>query len=151
MLRDKLSDAQKDAMRSKDRKRLSTIRLILAAIKEHDIAMRGKPESDKDDDVLIMEILSKMVKQRNESADVYEKGGREELAAQERLEITIIEEFLPQQLTEEEIGSAVADVIESLGAEGLKDIGRCMAALKERYAGRMDFSKASKMVKDRLS
>ncbi len=149
-LRQELQDALKAAMREKDRRRVSTLRLILAAIKDRDIARRTEGD-ERDDDTVIREILAKMIRQREESVRAYEEGGRVELADQEREEIAIIRSFLPPQMTEEEVRRAVDAVIEEVGAESLKDIGRCMAALKERYAGRMDFGLASRLVKERLA
>ena len=151
MLRDDLTAAMKDAMRAKDQRRLSTVRLILAAIKEADINNRTKDEADKDDDAMVLGILSKMVKQRTDSIRAYEEAGRCELAEQEREEIDIIQDFLPRQMSEDEIKAACSAVVAELGAEGLKDIGRCMGALKAKYAGEMDFSKASVMIKGLLS
>lgn len=150
MLRDKFNTAMKEAMRSKDRRRLATIRLIMAAVKDRDISVRT--ESDcKVGDPEILEILSKMVKQRNDSIKAYEDAGRTELAKQEADEIAIIQEFLPRQLDDGEIETAVKGVIEQTSASGLKDIGRIMATLKGEYSGQMDFAKASAMAKDILS
>lgn len=149
MLRDTLKTAMKDAMKAKDSHRLSTIRLILAAVKEQDIANRTA-DSDGDDDQLVTGILAKMVKQRRDSIKMYEEAGRCELAEQERDEIGIIEAFLPRQMSESEIEVAVKGAVEELGAEGLKDMGRVMAAIKEKYAGQMDFAKASGIVKSSL-
>ncbi len=151
MLRDDLSQSMKDAMRAKDKRKLSTVRLILAAIKEKDIAARGEDASDRDDDAVVVDILSKMVKQRKDSIKAYEEAGRCELAEQERDEITIIQEFLPKQMSDDEVKAACEAVVADLGAEGLKDIGRCMAAMKEKYAGQMDFAKASVTIKGLLS
>ncbi|WND01731.1 GatB/YqeY domain-containing protein [Temperatibacter marinus] len=151
MLRDTLSAAMKDAMRNKEKKRLTTIRLINAAIKEFDIDNRTKEDEVKDEDAAIIDILSKMVKQRKDSIKAYEEAGRCELAEQEKDEIKIIEDFLPRQLNEEEIEAAAKAIVTDLGAEGLKDIGRCMAALKDKHAGSMDFAKASGIVKGLLS
>ncbi len=150
MLRQRLSEALKAAMKGQDRRAVSTLRLILAALKDRDIAARGKGVEDgiSDDDILAM--LQTMVKQRRESIEHYEHGGRLELAEQEREEIRIIEDFLPHQMTEEEIAAAVASVIEETAAAGLKDMGKAMAALKARYAGQMDFGKASAVAKARL-
>ncbi len=150
MLRQRLSEALKAAMKGQDRRAVSTLRLILAALKDRDIAARGKGVEDgiSDDDILAM--LQTMVKQRRESIEHYEQGGRLELAEQEREEIRIIEDFLPHQMTEEEIAAAVASVIEETAAAGLKDVGKAMAALKARYAGQMDFGKASAVAKARL-
>ena len=151
MLRDELTKSMKDAMRAKEARKLSTVRLILAAIKEKDIEMRGVDASDKDDDAIITDILSKMVKQRRDSIKAYEEGGRCELAEREKEEISIIEEFLPKQMSDDEIKAAAEAVVAELGAEGLKDIGRCMGSLKEKYAGQMDFAKASTTIKGMLS
>lgn len=149
-LRDQLATALKGAMRARDQRRVSTLRLILAAIKDRDISMRTDAD-ERDDDVIITEILAKMVKQRRESMAAYEEGGRLELAEQEREELGIIEEFLPQQLGTDEAEEACRNAIAETGAESLKDIGRVMAVLKERYAGRMDFAAASREVKRILS
>lgn len=151
MLRDNLTAAMKDAMRAKEKRKLTTVRLILAAIKEKDIEMRGQDAGDRDDDAVITDILSKMVKQRNDSIKAYEEAGRCELAEREREEIAIIQEFLPKQMDEAEIKAAAEAVVSELGAEGLKDIGRCMGALKSKYAGQMDFAKASVTIKGMLS
>lgn len=149
MMRDKLSEALKDAMKAKDTRRLSTVRLIQTAIKDRDIANRGlgkDPVSDDD----ILQILQKMVKQREESAKIYEDAGRAELAAQEREEIAVIKSFMPEQLSEEKVRELCQSVISETGAHGLRDMGKCMAALKEKYPGKMDFAKASGLVKDLL-
>lgn len=150
MLRDKFNSAMKEAMRSKDRRRLATIRLIMAAVKDRDISVRTESDS-KVGDPEIIEILSKMVKQRNDSIVAYDNAGRTELAQQERDEIKIIQEFLPRQFDESEIEAAVKGAIEQTSASGLKDIGRIMALLKSEYSGQMDFAKASAMAKDLLS
>lgn len=151
MLRDDLTASMKDAMRAKETRKLSTIRLILAAIKEKDIELRGEDTSGRDDDAMVTDILSKMVKQRKDSIKAYEEGGRCELAEQERDEITIIQEFLPKQMSDDEIKAACEAIVAELGAEGLKDIGRCMGALKAKYPGQMDFAKASVTIKGLLS
>ncbi len=148
-LREQLQDALKEAMREKDRRKVATLRLVLAAIKDRDIARRTEAD-ERDDDVIIREILARMIKQRQDSIAAYEEGGRLELAEQERAEIEIIRSFLPRQLDEDEIREAVETAIRETDAKGLKDIGRCMAWLKERYAGRMDFAQASRLVKERL-
>lgn len=150
MLRQQLNDALKTAMLAKDARTVSTVRLILAALKDRDIAARGRgvPDGISDDDILVM--LQSMVKQRRESISLYEQGGRLELAQQEADEIAIINRFMPQQLGEAEIAEAIRAVIGDLGAGGLKDMGKVMAALKERYAGQMDFAKASALVKAQL-
>lgn len=150
MLRQQLNDALKTAMLAKDARTVSTVRLILAALKDRDIAARGRgvPDGISEDEILVM--LQSMVKQRRESISLYEQGGRLELAQQEAEEIAIIERFMPQQLSEAEVTEAVRTVIGDLGAGGLKDMGKVMAALKERYAGQMDFAKASAVVKQQL-
>lgn len=151
MLRQRLNDALKTAMLAKDSRTVSTVRLILAALKDRDIAARGRgvPDGINDDEILVM--LQSMVKQRRESISLYEQGGRLELAQQEADEIAIIERFMPQQLSEAQVAEAVKAVIADLGAGGLKDMGKVMAALKERYAGQMDFAKASAVVKGQLA
>lgn len=151
MLRERLNEALKQAMRDKETRKVATLRLILAAIKDRDIALRGEEASESDDDALIAQILSKMVKQRNDSIEAYEEAGRCELAEQEREEIKIIQSFLPEPMDDDEIQEACDKVIAEVGAKGLKDIGRCMGELKKRYAGRMDFAKASAIIKDALS
>lgn len=149
-MRDKLNAALKQATLAQDKRRMATLRLINAAIKDRDIAARsGGREGVSDDEIL--EILAKMIKQRKESAQTYEEAGRLDLAQQEREETEIIASFLPRQLDEEEMASACREVVEDVGAESLKDVGKCMGALKERYAGRMDFGKASTLVKKILS
>jgi uncharacterized protein YqeY len=148
-MRDKIAEAMKSALKSQDVRRLSTLRLIQAAIKDRDIANRGAgkdPVSDQE----ILEILAKMVRQRQESARAFEEGNRIELAEQERKEIEIIGEFLPQQLCEEDVRRICARVIDEAGADGLRDMGKCMNLLKQKYAGRMDFGKASGIVKTLL-
>ncbi len=151
MLRSRLNDALKVAMKSKDRRRVSTLRLILAALKDRDIAARGKGNPDGVSDEEILQMLSTMVRQRRESIEQYEKGGRVDLVEQEREEITIIEEYLPRQLGEDEIREASREVIAEIGATGIKDMGRVMAALKQKYAGQMDMGRASAIVKELLS
>jgi hypothetical protein len=150
MLRQRLNDALKAAMLGRDARTVSTVRLILAALKDRDIAARPRGVSDGVPEDEILQMLQSMVKQRRESIALYEQGGRLELAQQEAEEITIIERFLPTQLSEAEVAEAVGGVIASIGAQGLKDMGRVMAALKEQYAGRMDFTKASAVVKQKL-
>ena len=149
MLRDDINNALKEAMKAKNERAVSTLRLVNSALKNADIEARGagKPALG---DAEILPVLQKMIKQRQESQELYEKGGRPELAAQEREEIAIIQEFLPQQLGEAELQSVVAEAIRETGAAGLRDMGKCMAALKARYAGRVDFGKASRIVKDQL-
>ena len=149
-LRTRIQTATKDAMRAKDQLRLSTLRLIGAAIKDREIAIRGEPGQAELGDDDIIALLSKMVKQRQESARAYEEGGRLELAERERDEIEIIQEFLPRQLDQTEIASAIDSVIADLGASGVRDMGRVMGALRERHAGQMDFGAAGALVKSRL-
>ena len=150
-LRDRFSDTMKEAMRAKDVRRLSTVRLIMAAVKDRDIAGRsdGSREGVADDEIL--QVLTKMIKQREESATTYEGAGRPELAANERAEIAIIREFMPRALSDGETRDAVAAAIGEVGAASIKDMGKVMGALKQRYAGQMDFAKAGAMVKEQLS
>lgn len=149
-LRQRLRAALKEAMRSRDASRLSTLRLIDAAIKDRDIAARSEGNTEGISDVEILAVLGKMVKQRQESAKAYEEGGRVELADKERQEIDVIEEFLPRQLDEGEMEQAIEEAIREEKAESIRDMGRVMGALKARYAGQMDFAKASKLVKEKL-
>ena len=149
-LRDRINTALKEAMKAKEAERLSTLRLINAAIKDRDIAARGEGDDAGVDDATVLSILGKMVKQRQESARAYEEGGRLELAEKERAEIAIIEDFLPRQLDEDEARAAVDTAIAEVGAESIRDMGKVMAALKTRYTGQMDFGKVGPMVKDRL-
>ena len=141
MLRTDLNDALKSALRNKEQRCVATIRLILAALKDRDICARGRGNSDGVSDDEILEMLQSMIKQRNDSIAMYEQGGRCELAQREQEEIDIIRRFMPEQLGDEEIQGAVAAVIEELDASGLKDMGRVMASLKERFTGRMDFGR----------
>lgn len=138
-------------MKARQDRATSTIRLILAALKDRDIAARGKGNNDGISDDEIRQMLQNMIRQRNESIALYEQGGRLELAQQEREEIQIVQSFLPQQLGEVEIERAARSVIAEVGATCIKDMGKTMAALKQRYAGQMDFSKASAVVKNLLS
>ncbi|PJI91388.1 hypothetical protein BC777_0214 [Yoonia maricola] len=150
-MRDRVNAALKDAMRSKEADRLSTLRLINAAIKDKDIAARGSGDEDagvSNDDILA--IMGRMVKQRQESARAYEEGGRLELAEKELSEIKIIEEFLPKQLNADEAANAIDAAITEVGATSIRDMGKVMGVLKSKYTGRMDFGKAGPMVKDRL-
>jgi len=150
-MQERFTEALKEAVKSQDKIRVSTLRLITAAIKDRDIAARSADSGDGVTDEQILEILAKMVKQRQEAASTYEEAGRLELAEQERAEIVIIEEFLPQQLSEDEVSAAVAAAIAELGASSLKDMGKVMACLKGKYAGQMDFGKASALVKQKLA
>ena len=149
-LRQKITTGLKEAMREKDAVRLSTLRLINAAVKDQDIAARAKGNTDGVDDGEVLAILAKMVKQRQESARVYEEGGRLELAEQEQAEIAVIETYLPKQLGEAEVAAAVDAAIAETGAERLRDMGRVMGVLKGKYAGQMDFGKVGPLVKARL-
>ncbi|MEM8689089.1 MAG: GatB/YqeY domain-containing protein [Pseudomonadota bacterium] len=149
-VREAINGALKDATKAQQKRRMATLRLMTAAIKDRGIQNRTAGKGDDVEEAEVMEILAKMIKQRRESADTYEGAGRLELAEQEREEIVIIEEFLPKQLSDEDVAAAVSEVIAELGAEGLKDMGRTMGALKERYAGQMDFGKASALVKEKL-
>ncbi|MBB6484362.1 GatB/YqeY domain-containing protein [Rhizobium lusitanum] len=149
MIRETLSNAQKEAMKAKDTARLSTVRLILAAIKDKDIANRGLGKEQASDDE-ILQLLAKMIKQREESEKIYVDGARPELAAKEREEITVIQGFMPEQLSEEKVREICVAIVAELGAQGLKDMGKCVAALRERYAGQMDFAKASGILKELL-
>ena len=151
MLRQTLNEALKDAMRAKDQRAVATVRLILAALKDRDIAARSRGVMDGVDDAEILAMLQTMVKQRKESITMYQQGGRAELAQQEAEEITVIERFLPQQFGEDETRAAVAALITELGATGVKDMGKVMAELRGRYAGQMDFTKASAIVREKLA
>lgn len=150
-LRGEFTQALKDAMRAQDKSAASTLRLILAALKDRDVAARGRGIPDGIGEDEIMEMLSSMIKQRNESISLYEQGGRCELAEREREEVRLIQKFLPPQLEGEALRNAVDTVISDIGANCVKDMGRCMGTLKERYAGQMDFAKASSIVKERLA
>lgn len=148
-MREKLMNALKEAMKAKDSHRISTIRMVQSAIKDLEIANRTKPGAETGDGE-IAALLSKLVKQREESARIYDEGGRPELAAKEREEITIIAEFMPKQLSDEEALEAIRQVIAEVGATSIKDMGKCMALLKERYPGQLDFGKASGQIKSLL-
>ncbi|KAA0597234.1 uncharacterized protein YqeY [Azospirillum lipoferum] len=151
MLRTQFNDGLKDAMRAKDQRAVSTLRLILTELKNRDIDARGRGVTDGIDEAGILSMLQSMVKQRNESAGMYEQGGRPELAQQEREEIAVIERFLPRQMSDEEAGAAIDAIVSELGAASIKDMGKVMAELKARHAGQMDFAKAGGLVKARLS
>ena len=150
MLRDDINNALKAAMKAKDERRISTLRLVNSTLKNADIEARGQGKGPLGDDELLG-LLQKMVKQRHESIDLYEKGGRSELAQQEREEIAIIAAYLPKQMSEDEVKAAVAQAIQEIGAAGMKDMGKVIGALKSKYAGKMDFAKASALVKSALS
>ena len=150
MLRDDINNAVKEAMKAKEERKLSTLRMVNSAIKNADIEARGQgkpPLSDGD----LLGVFQKMIKQRQESVELYDKGGRAELADQERAEIAIISAYLPKQMSEDDVKAAIAAVIAETQAAGIKDMGKVIAALKAKYAGQMDFGKASGMVKAALS
>ena len=149
MLRDDINNALKNAMKAQDQRRVSTLRMVNAAFKNADIEARGAGKGPLGDDDLRAQ-LQKLIKQRHESAELYDKGGRPELATQERDEIAIISSFMPKQMSEDDVKAAVAAAVKDTGASSMKDMGRVMAALKERYAGKMDFAKAGGLVKGQL-
>ncbi|MEO5337767.1 MAG: GatB/YqeY domain-containing protein [Magnetospirillum sp. WYHS-4] len=151
MLRQRLSEALKEAMKAKNDRGVSTVRLILAALKDRDIAARGRGNSGGIPEDEILQMLQSMVKQRRESIALYEQGNRPDLVKNEAEEIAVIEGFMPQQMGEAEMAAAIDALVAELEAKSLKDMGRTMAALKERFAGRMDFAKASGTIKQRLS
>jgi len=149
MIRDDVKAAQIAAMKAGDKPTVNATRLIQAAIKNRDIELRTA-STTPDDDLTVTEVLQKMIKQRRESIELYRKGNREELAAAEESEVAVIERFLPQQMSEEDATLAIDAIATEIGATSVKDMGRVMAALKERHAGQMDMSKASALVKARL-
>ena len=151
MLRQRLNDSLKTAMKAKDQVAVSTLRLILTAVKDRDIAARTKGVDDGISDADILQVLQTMIRQRHESIALYKQGNREELADQEAREIQVIEGFLPRQLSEAEMTDAIRSVIEETGAGSIKDMGKAMGALRERYAGQMDFGKASQALKAALT
>jgi len=151
MLRQSLNEALKAAAKGGDKRALSTVRLILAALKDRDIAARGRGNPDGISDAEILEMLQKMVKQRQESIELYRRGQRDDLVQQETEEIAVIDRFRPQSMDEAATQAAIGEVMGELNANSIKDMGRVMAALKERYAGRMDFTKASGIVKGKLA
>lgn len=147
-MRNRLSEDVKAAMKSGDKLRLSTLRLVMSAIKDRELGIGGgAPVSGPISDADVVAILQKMIKQRRDSLSIYEQAGRKDLAAQEAAEIAVIEEYMPKQMTEAEMQTAVAAVIAEVGAAGPKDMGKVMGALKARHAGRMDFGKANGIVK----
>lgn len=150
MLRDQINNALKDAMKSGEKLKLSTLRLVNAAIKNADIEARGGGK-DPLDDAAVLSLLQKLIKQRQESAVLYEKGGRGELAASELAEIKVIEGFLPKQMSETEVEAAIKAAIAETGAASVKDMGKVIGVLRGKYAGQMDFGKASGLVKAALS
>jgi uncharacterized protein len=149
VLRDQINAALKEAMKTQNKRSVSTLRMMNAAIKDRDIEARGAGKPAATDDELLS-LLQKMIKQRQESLAIYEKAGRADLATQEREEIEIISSYLPKQMSETEARRAIESLVKELGAGGMKDMGRVMAALKERYSGQMDFAKASGLVKGML-
>jgi len=154
MIRDDLKAALTGAMKAGDKARTGTLRLVQSALKNRDIELRGGASgaaAPADDDALVTEVLQKMVKQRRESIDMYEKGGRDELARAEAAEVTVIEEFLPRQMSDEEIAAAIEAALAETGASSPKDMGPVMALMKDRHAGRLDMGKASRMAKARLA
>lgn len=150
MLRDEINTALKGAMKARDERRVSTLRLVNAALKNADIEAQGRGKAVLADEE-ILGLLQKLIKQRQEAVELYDKAGRTELAARERDEIEIISAYLPQQMSEAEAKAAIAEAIKATGATGIKDMGKVMAALKQGYAGRLDFGKASGLVKAMLS
>lgn len=151
MLRSDLSEALKQALKQREQTATSTLRLILAALKDRDIAARSKGQMEGIEEAEILEMLQKMIKQREESIAAFDKGGRPDLVDKERAEIEVIRRFLPQGLSEAESQVVIDNTIAELEASSIKDMGRVMALLKERYPGRMDFSQASRLVKERLA
>ena len=149
-MRDTITAALKEATKAQNKRRLSTLRLVSAAIQNRDIAARTAG-TERATDAELLELLAKMIKQREESEDIYAKADRPELATQEAEEIVIIREFLPQQLSDQETEKAIAEAVAEAGAESIRDMGKVMAALKSRYAGQMNFGKASALVKAKLS
>ena len=150
MLRDAINNAVKEAMKAKEERKLTTLRMMNSTIKNADIDARGQgkpPLSDED----LLGLLQKMIKQRQESVALYDKGGRPELAAAEREEIAVISAYLPKQMSDDEVNAAIAAIVKETGAAGMKDMGKVIAALKAKYAGQMDFGKASGLVKAALT
>jgi uncharacterized protein YqeY len=150
VLRDNINNAIKEAMKARDERRVSTLRMMNAAIKNADLEASGQgkgPLNEAD----LMSLFQKMIKQRQESAEIYDKGGRPELAAKEKSEVDIIASYLPQQMSDVEAGHAISALLQEINAETMKDMGRAMAALRERFAGKMDFGKASGRIKELLS
>lgn len=148
-MREQFTSMMKEAMKAGDKRRLGAVRMIMAALKDKDIEARGAGKTVSDDDILAL--LQKMVKSRQESAEIYAKAGRDDLERQEREEIAIINEFLPAQMSEDEVKAAIDAAVAETGAAAMKDMGKVVGALKAKYAGQMDFSKASALVKARLN
>ena len=151
MLRARFTETLRDSMKARNERSVGTVRLIIAALKDRDIAARGKGNHDGISDDEIGQMLHSMIKTRRESITLYEQGGRIELAEQEREEIAIIETFLPKQMSDDEVAGAIKAAIAEIGAAGIKDMGKVIAALKAKHAGKMDFAKASAQVKQLLS
>lgn len=151
MLRDRLNEELKRALKAKEKLAVSTLRLILAALKDRDLDARSKGNCDGVSEEGILELLQKMIKQRRDSIEAYEKGGRQDLVDREEGEIQVIKRFLPKELDESEVASAVEETITELAASSIKDMGKVIGTLKQRYAGRMDFAKASQIAKQRLA
>jgi uncharacterized protein YqeY len=150
VLRDNINNAMKEAMKARDERRVSTLRLMNAAIKNADIEARGQSK-DPLNEAELMALFQKLIKQRQESAELYDKGNRPELAKQEREEIEIISSYLPKQMSDAEAGAAISAIVQEINAQTMKDMGKVMAALRERFAGQMDFGKASARIKELLS
>jgi len=150
MLRQRLNDALKSAMKSKEPEVVAALRLMLAALKDRDIAARSKGNHEGITDDEILGMLQSMIKQRRESIEMYENGGRADLAERESKEIETIQQFLPEQMSDAEMLDAITSIMVEIDAKGLKDMGKTMGALKEQFAGRMDFGKASQLVKEQL-
>src|SRR5262249_39985643 len=150
-LRQRLNDAYKEAMKARDARAVSTLRLVLAQLKDRDIAARPAGNTGGIGEPEIVDMLHKMVKQRQESIVLYKQGNRPELVQQEQEEIAVIERFMPQRLSESEVAAAVDAAVRESGAASMKDMGKVMGLLKERFSGRLDFAKASALVKQRLS
>ena len=150
MLRENINNAIKDAMKARDEHRVSTLRMMNAAIKNADLEATGQGKGELNEADLLS-LFQKMIKQRQESAEIYDKGGRPELAAKEKAEVEIIQAYLPQQMSDVEAGHAISVLLQEINAETMKDMGRAMAALRERFAGKMDFGKASGRIKELLS
>jgi uncharacterized protein YqeY len=150
MLRDDINNAVKEAMKAKEERKVSTLRMVNSTIKNADIEARGQGKPPLSDEALLS-VLQKMIKQRQEAVELYDKGGRAELATQEREEIAIISAYLPKQMSEDDVKTAISAIIAETNAAGIKDMGKVIGALKAKYAGQMDFAKASGLVKAALS
>jgi uncharacterized protein YqeY len=150
MLRDAINNAVKEAMKARDERKLSTLRMVNSTIKNADIEARGQGKPPLADGELLS-VLQKMIKQRHEAIELYDKGGRAELAAQEREEIAVISAYLPKQMSDDDVKAAIAAAIKDTGAAGMKDMGKVIGALRSKYAGQMDFGKASGLVKAALT